>query len=116
MYDPHDAQGDMKLAIMGLHVPHVKKDEPVEAAATAVGEDRERPPSSPPAEEGGSEPDRPQQDSAADTPAMDVVGGVVGALHAKFKPLWLGEADGWTGGDHGDAVEFCAGLRDKSLW
>jgi len=124
VYDPNDAQGDMKLAIMGLQGPHVKKEEPVAAAAVVEAPERPPPPSPSPPQpqaepmtEAELEPGSSQQEGAADTPApeSDFVGGTVGALHSRFKPLWLGEADGWSGGDHDDAAEFCAGIRGKSL-
>ena len=33
----------------------------------------------------------------------------------KLKPLWLGEAEGWTGGSHQDAMDFCTTVRGKQL-
>lgn len=36
-------------------------------------------------------------------------------LHEKFRPLWLGSAEGWNGGSHEEAMEFCANVRGKTL-
>mmetsp|Transcript_29955 Transcript_29955/g.63524 ORF Transcript_29955/g.63524 Transcript_29955/m.63524 type:complete len:703 (+) Transcript_29955:135-2243(+) len=36
-------------------------------------------------------------------------------LHQKFKPLWLSKAEGWNGGSHADAIQFCASIRGKKL-
>lgn len=36
-------------------------------------------------------------------------------LHQKFKPLWLSAKEGWTGGSHNDAAEYCRTIRGKQL-
>jgi len=36
-------------------------------------------------------------------------------LHDKFKPLWLSSNEGWNGGSHDDAVQFCSTIRGKQL-
>ncbi len=36
-------------------------------------------------------------------------------VHNIFKPLWLGSVEGWNGGSHDDAVEFCRSIRGKQL-
>mmetsp|Transcript_8066 Transcript_8066/g.18420 ORF Transcript_8066/g.18420 Transcript_8066/m.18420 type:complete len:473 (+) Transcript_8066:342-1760(+) len=36
-------------------------------------------------------------------------------LHENFKPMWLGSYEGWNGGSHDDAVEFCRSIRGKQL-
>jgi len=36
-------------------------------------------------------------------------------LHQKFKPLWLSSREGWNGGSHTDAVQFCNSIRGKQL-
>ena len=36
-------------------------------------------------------------------------------LHEKFKPLWLSSNEGWNGGSHDDAVQFCSSIRGKQL-
>jgi len=36
-------------------------------------------------------------------------------LHEKFKPLWLSSNEGWNGGSHDDAVQFCSSIRGKKL-
>lgn len=36
-------------------------------------------------------------------------------LHRKFKPLWLGPREGWTGGSHDEATQFCQSIRGKEL-
>lgn len=36
-------------------------------------------------------------------------------LHAKFKPMWLTAKEGWNGGSHSDAIEFCKSIRGKRL-
>lgn len=36
-------------------------------------------------------------------------------MQDKLKPLWLGAAEGWNGGSHDDAVEYCKTIRGKQL-
>ena len=36
-------------------------------------------------------------------------------LHTKFKPMWLTAKEGWNGGSHSDAIEFCNSIRGKRL-
>jgi len=36
-------------------------------------------------------------------------------LRNKFKPLWLSSEDGWAGGSHAEAAEFCTSIRGKNL-
>ncbi|KAL7462817.1 hypothetical protein ACHAXS_003191 [Conticribra weissflogii] len=33
----------------------------------------------------------------------------------KMKPYWIGPKEGWTGGSHDDAMEFCKTIRGKQL-
>ncbi|KAL7527206.1 hypothetical protein ACHAXR_007324 [Thalassiosira sp. AJA248-18] len=40
---------------------------------------------------------------------------ITNILHQKFKPLWLSAKEGWNGGSHADAVEFCNSIRGKKL-
>lgn len=50
-------------------------------------------------------------DSAAASPA-EQIGSI---LHQKFKPLWLGVNEGWNGGSHDDAIQFCESIRGRKL-
>ena len=34
-------------------------------------------------------------------------------LHDKFKPLWLSAKEGWNGGSHDEALQFCKNIRGK---
>jgi hypothetical protein len=36
-------------------------------------------------------------------------------LHQQFKPLWFSTQDGWNGGSHADAIEFCRSVRNRNL-
>lgn len=36
-------------------------------------------------------------------------------LHQQFKPLWFSTQDGWNGGSHADAIEFCQSVRNRNL-
>mmetsp|Transcript_19779 Transcript_19779/g.34902 ORF Transcript_19779/g.34902 Transcript_19779/m.34902 type:complete len:441 (+) Transcript_19779:81-1403(+) len=36
-------------------------------------------------------------------------------LHDKFRPLWLGSGEGWTGGSHDEAMQYCKNIRGKEL-
>mmetsp|Transcript_11534 Transcript_11534/g.24592 ORF Transcript_11534/g.24592 Transcript_11534/m.24592 type:complete len:551 (+) Transcript_11534:238-1890(+) len=40
---------------------------------------------------------------------------LVKILHNKFKPLWLGPGEGWTGGSHDEAMQYCRNIRGKEL-
>ena len=52
-----------------------------------------------------------KQGTGASTP-----GGKIGSiLHQKFKPLWLGAREGWNGGSHDDAIEFCESVRGRKI-
>ena len=41
--------------------------------------------------------------------------GYAHTLHERYKPLWLSSNEGWNGGSHDDAVEFCSSIRGKQL-
>lgn len=36
-------------------------------------------------------------------------------MQTQLKPLWLGASEGWTGGSHQDAMDFCKTIRGKQL-
>jgi hypothetical protein len=36
-------------------------------------------------------------------------------IHTELEPIWLGAKDGWNGGSHDDAMEFCQNFRGKQL-
>jgi hypothetical protein len=36
-------------------------------------------------------------------------------MQTQLKPIWVGEDEGWKGGSHQDAMEFCKTIRGKQL-
>ena len=34
-------------------------------------------------------------------------------LHERFKPLWLSAREGWTGGSHDEAMQYCRNIRGE---
>jgi hypothetical protein len=54
------------------------------------------------------------ESAAPATPSKSKVD-LASVLHNKYKPLWLSAREGWTGGSHSDAVEYCNSVRGKSL-
>ena len=36
-------------------------------------------------------------------------------LHQKYKPIWLSSEQGWNGGSHSDAIQFCSAIHGKQL-
>jgi len=54
-------------------------------------------------------------DSKPDTGATSPQGQIGSILHQKFKPLWLGAKEGWNGGSHDDAIEFCESIRGMKI-
>jgi len=54
-------------------------------------------------------------DSEPGTGAASPQSQIGSILHQKFKPLWLGAKEGWNGGSHDDAIEFCESIRGMKI-
>lgn len=52
---------------------------------------------------------------APDTVATSTEGQIGSILHQQFKPLWLGANEGWHGGSHDDAIQFCESVRGRKV-
>lgn len=53
--------------------------------------------------------------ATASSPARHPQSDIEALLRQKFKPLWLSAGEGWNGGSHDDAVQFCHSIRGKAL-